>query len=263
VKYYGRKNKETGSHKKSKRTKTNHFEIMKSKANTGSNLWIIFIALGSILFHLAFYSNLEYHRDELLYFSLGQHPAFGYATVPPMIGWVAWLMKSIFGYSLFAVRIFPAILSGVLVIVVSGIAAELGGSMYARILAAIGTVIFGFGIRTFSLFMPNFIDLLFWTLIFYFIIRYINTSAARFIILLCLTAGAALLNKYLIGLLLVALLMVIPFTLLCEWALPAEARHPKKIRNPAIDTKIIIKSPPSLKLWRAKVGPAGLEPATP
>jgi len=35
-------------------------------------LWII-AALNGIL-HLAFSQNLEYHRDELLYFSQGLHP---------------------------------------------------------------------------------------------------------------------------------------------------------------------------------------------
>ena len=51
------------------------------------------LALINILIHILFINNLEYHRDELLYFSPGQHPAFGYATIPPMIGWIAWLMQ--------------------------------------------------------------------------------------------------------------------------------------------------------------------------
>jgi len=66
-----------------------------------------------ILIHLLFYGKLEYHRDELLYFSLGIHPDFGYSTVPPLIGWIASLMQFLFGFSLFAVKIFPALLSGV------------------------------------------------------------------------------------------------------------------------------------------------------
>jgi len=36
---------------------------------------ILFMALFSIIIHLIFINNLEYHRDELLYFSLGMHPA--------------------------------------------------------------------------------------------------------------------------------------------------------------------------------------------
>jgi hypothetical protein len=71
---------------------------MKTKnKNKNINLTITVIALFSVLIHLLVYRNLEYHRDELLYFSLGLHPAFGYATVPPMIGWIAWLMQNIPG----------------------------------------------------------------------------------------------------------------------------------------------------------------------
>src|SRR5664279_6375266 len=103
-----------------------------------ADLPVIFLALFNICIHLLVINNLEYHRDELLYFSLGQHPDFGYATVPPMIGWIAWFMQNVFGYSLFAVRLFPALLSGVMVLLVSAITRELGGSPYSRILASIG-----------------------------------------------------------------------------------------------------------------------------
>jgi Dolichyl-phosphate-mannose-protein mannosyltransferase len=175
-------------------------------------LTVILLALFNILIHLLVIRNLEYHRDELLYFSLGQHPAFGYASVPPMIGWIAWLMEHTFGYSLFAVRIIPALASGVMVILVAAIASELGGGSYARILACIGFTIAAFGLRTYSLFMPVYIDIFFWTLIIYYIIRYINTNSGKILILLGFVAGLSLLNKYLIAILFFSLLIVIPFT---------------------------------------------------
>jgi hypothetical protein len=175
--------------------------------------WLIFLlAILNVALHLYFAKNLEYHRDELLYFSLGMHPAFGYATVPPVIGWIAWLMQNVFGYSVFAVRLFPALMSGVMVILISAIAKELGGSGYARVLASIGVLVSVFGLRTFLLFMPVHIDLMLWTLLFYFITRYINTSSDKYLILIGLTAGIALLSKYLIGLLLLILLIILPFT---------------------------------------------------
>ena len=175
--------------------------------------WIIgLLALINVVLHLLFSFNLEYHRDELLYFSLGLHPAFGYATVPPLIGWVAWAMQGIFGYSLFAVRIFPAILSGLMIFLVSETAKELGGSFYARIVAGIGMMLSIFGLRTFLLFQPVHIDLILWTLFFYLTIRYVNTTSGKYLVLLGLTAGFALLNKYLIGLLFIVFVLVLPFT---------------------------------------------------
>jgi hypothetical protein len=176
------------------------------------DLPIIFLAVFNIIIHLLVVNNLEYHRDELLYFSLGQHPDFGFATVPPMIGWIAWLMQNIFGYTLFAVRLFPALLSGVMVFLVSAIAREMGGGSYSRILASIVFIISVFALRTFSLYMPVHIDVFFWTLVIYLLLRYINTSSGKTLIWLGIVMGLSLLNKYLIGVLFISLICVFPFT---------------------------------------------------
>ena len=80
----------------------------------------------NVFIHLFFYDTLGFHRDELLYFSLGTHPSFGYASVPPLVGWTAWLMSQVFGFTLFAARILPALLSSVLILLSSSIAKEMG-----------------------------------------------------------------------------------------------------------------------------------------
>lgn len=167
---------------------------------------IIGIAVFNLAIHLLFHANLEYHRDELLYFSLGNHPDFGYATVPPLIGWIAWFMHSVFGYSLFAVKLFPAILSGALVVVAARITKELGGGTYAQILTAIAIVCMPVGLRAFHLFQPVPIDLFLWTLLLFYTLRYVNSQDKKYLLLLGIVSGIALLNKYLIALLILALL---------------------------------------------------------
>jgi hypothetical protein len=176
------------------------------------DLPILLMALFCTVLHLLFIGNLEYHRDELLYFSLGQHPAFGYASVPPLIGWIAWLMEHLFGYSLFAVRIFPAAMSGIMVWLVSSLAVELGGKHYAKLLAGLGIIIPVFALRSFSLYMPVQLELFFWTLAIFLVIKYINTDLDKYLLIFGVVAGIALLNKYLIGLLFLIMLMIIPFT---------------------------------------------------
>ncbi|MBG0858762.1 MAG: glycosyltransferase family 39 protein [Bacteroidales bacterium] len=173
---------------------------------------IVLLAIFNVVLHLLFINNLEYHRDELLYFSLGQHPDVGFATVPPLIGWIAWLMQNTVGYSVFAVRLFPALISGVMVFLVAGIARELGGNHYARLLAALGLITATFAQRTFFLFQPVHIDVLFWTLAIYLIIKYINTESDRYLLVFGIVAGLSLLNKYLIGLLYLIILVLLPFT---------------------------------------------------
>jgi hypothetical protein len=170
------------------------------------------IAFITVAVHLLIINNLEYHRDELLYFSLGQHPAAGYATVPPLIGWIAMIMQKLFGCSLFAVRLVPSILGGTMIIVVASMARELGGSQYASFLAVIGLSVSIFFMRTYSLFMPVFIELFLWTLCIYLIIRYINSEKGKFLVLFGIVAGIAMLNKYLAALLFMGLVLIIPFT---------------------------------------------------
>jgi 4-amino-4-deoxy-L-arabinose transferase-like glycosyltransferase len=176
------------------------------------DLVILAIALFNIVIHLAVAGNLSYHRDEMLYLALGMHPAAGYSTVPPMIGLLSWLIQNIFGYSLFAVRLIPALTGGLMVMLVARIARELGGSRYASILASVGFIIAGFALRTFSMFMPVFIDVVFWTLFFYILVRYVNTGNDNYLLWFGITAGFSLLNKYMPGVIFLGLLLIVPFT---------------------------------------------------
>jgi hypothetical protein len=169
--------------------------------------WIWITAVFNVALHLAFFDNLEYHRDELLYFSLGGHPAAGYASVPPLVGWLAWLVRATFGSSVLAVKLLPALFSGAMVLLCAAIARELGGKSYAMFLAAIGMVVAPLALRVFFLFQPVFLDIFFWTLIFYWLIRFHNTSSDTYLYAFGLTFGLALLNKYLIALLAACLLL--------------------------------------------------------
>ncbi len=180
---------------------------MKSSHHTS---WLIIgIACFNVVLHLIFHNTLGYHRDELLYFTLGQHPAFGYASVPPLIGWIAAFVSSVFGYSTLAVRLVPALFSGVMVILVTRITRELGGKSYAQLLATIALICTPFSLRTFYLFQPVFLDLTFWTLLLYLTLRFINTNDGKYLIGMGAVSGLAMLNKYLVGLLILILLLTL------------------------------------------------------
>ena len=166
---------------------------------------IIIIAILKVCFHLWFYDVLEPHRDELLYFSLGTHPASGYASVPPMIGWLAFLLMKTIGFSALAIKILPAIVGGIMVWLTAQIAKQLNGSWFAQILAALGIFLAPIFVRPFYLYQPVGFDIFFWTLIFYFTVLYLNTSQNRFLYLLGIAAGLAILNKHLVILQLVSL----------------------------------------------------------
>ena len=174
--------------------------------------WVAVIAIFNILLHFVFYNTLGFHRDELLYFSLGQHLSAGYASVPPLIGFMAWLMIKTLGYSLFACRIIPILLGGLMVFVTAAITRELKGKQYAQLIAAIAYMATPFNLRTYMLFMPVCFDCLFWSLLVFIMLKWINTRGNKYLLLLGLTAGFGMLNKYLIAVELFAILIVFAFS---------------------------------------------------
>jgi hypothetical protein len=171
--------------------------------------WIILLALVNMGIHFAFYNNLGFHRDELLYFSLGQHLSAGYASVPPMVGLLAWVMIHTLGYSLLAARILPMVFSALMVLLVAGITRELKGKTYAQVIAAIAFIVTPLNLRTYFLFMPVFLDCFFWTLLFYTLLRWINTRDDRWLLAFGIATGLGMLNKYLIAIEAAAILIAL------------------------------------------------------
>ncbi|WP_373512647.1 ArnT family glycosyltransferase [Persicitalea sp.] len=183
---------------------------MKPLLRTANPLWGI--AALNVALHLAFYQNLEYHRDELLYFSQGLHLDWGYASVPPLTGWLAGLVGATLGYSVWAVKLLPALGSGAMVLLVAAISHELGGRNYAQILAGIGVVITPLMLRAFFLFQPVYLDMCFWTLLFYWLVRFLDAASDKYLYAMGITLGLGLLNKYLVALWAVSVLLAFLLT---------------------------------------------------
>ncbi|MEN3535990.1 glycosyltransferase family 39 protein [Microbispora sp. ZYX-F-249] len=80
-----------------------------------------------------------YHRDELYFRMLGERPRLGYFDTPPLTPMIARLSTTLFGDTVVALRIVPALCTGALVVLVALAARELGGGRTAQILAAAGT----------------------------------------------------------------------------------------------------------------------------
>src|SRR5688572_17948899 len=82
----------------------------------------------------------DYHRDELYFRMLGEHPAWGYVDQPPATPLLARLAIEVFGDTVWAIRI-PALLCVLGVALLAAlIAREVGGGALAQGLAAAGTV---------------------------------------------------------------------------------------------------------------------------
>jgi 4-amino-4-deoxy-L-arabinose transferase-like glycosyltransferase len=136
----------------------------------------------------------ELHRDEFLYINQADHLAFGYISVPPLmavISKIIWLL----GGGIFWIRLFPA-LFGMLTIVFTWLIIEsLGGSLFSKILASCA-IIFSALIRINILYQPSSFDILAWTVIFYFLIKYIQSEKTKWLYYLAVIIAVGFYNKY-------------------------------------------------------------------
>ena len=152
----------------------------------------------------------ELHRDEFLYLNQADHLAFGYICVPPLmavISKIVWLL----GGGIFWIRLFPA-LFGMLTIVFTWLIVEsLGGSLFSKILAS-GAIVFSAMIRINILYQPTSFDILDWTIIFYFLIKYIQSEKTKWLYYLAVIIAAGFYNKYNLVFLLTGLVIGLLFT---------------------------------------------------
>ena len=140
--------------------------------------------------------NYGFHRDELLHLSVSEHLSWGYMEFPPFIAFLGKISYWLFDYSLLGVRLFPTLAGVGILIVCCLIAKELGGTSKAIFLAGICILAFLPFYRNHTLFQPVAFDQLFWTLGFYFIIKFKNSQHKKFLILFGITLGLGLMNKY-------------------------------------------------------------------
>eukprot|EP01132_Coremiostelium_polycephalum_P018220 gene18220-21741_t len=177
-------------------------------------LWT-FILFKFILQYSIIRPEYELHRDEFLHLDLGRHLAWGYTSVPPLTGWISWLIIAL-GNTIFWVKFFPALFGALTIFTVWRITEELKGSFYALILGALA-VTFSSLPRLNILYQPNSLDVLCWTLLYYTLICYTNRQQKKWLWAAALVFAIGFLNKYNIVFLALGLLPALLLTGQRKW----------------------------------------------
>jgi len=138
------------------------------------------------------------HRDEFLYFAMGQHLRLWHMDFPPFIAIASEIQRFIFGDSLVGLRIVPAVASTLTVVLAALLARELGGGRFAQGFATLAVLATVFFQRAGNLFQPVILDVLWWTLGFYVLARLCRAEQPekRWWIWLGLVGGISLLTKF-------------------------------------------------------------------
>ncbi|MFH8485221.1 ArnT family glycosyltransferase [Streptomyces longisporoflavus] len=160
--------------------------------------WAGAVAGASGLALLLVSTRYGFQGDELYFLGAGQHLSWGYADQPVLLPLLARAIDAIFGGSLFALRLLPALLTVAGALVAALTARELGGRRRAQLLTAAAygfapaVLISGHALSTMA------VDLFLWTVVNWLLISWVRSRDDRLLLWAGLVTAVALQGKYLI-----------------------------------------------------------------
>ncbi|NWF90457.1 MAG: glycosyltransferase family 39 protein [Ignavibacteriaceae bacterium] len=158
---------------------------------------IILLALINLLIHLITtgFFNYGIFRDELYYLACTKRLDFGYVDHPPFSIYILALWKLVFGDSLFAIRLIPALVSTLSLFMLGIVTKRLGGKRPAIIIAVLAFMTTPIFLGMNTIFSMNTFDFLFWITSTYFLLRIVQEENQKMWIWLGIVIGLGLLNK--------------------------------------------------------------------
>src|ERR1700722_18759925 len=169
---------------------------MDARSASKAGALVLAIVAGKLLVHLYAGRHYGYFVDEMYYLACSRHLDWGYVDQPPLIALITWAWRSVFGQSLAALRLLPALAGTAEVVLTALIARELGGKRFAQALAAIAALVAPGILAADGLLTMNAFEPLFWMGCAYLLIRLIKTNNTKLWIWFGVLSGFGLENKY-------------------------------------------------------------------
>ena len=158
-------------------------------------VWFVAAAVVALLLSTA--GRYGIFRDEYYYLMCADHPAWGYVDHPPLAMFFLWMWKAVFGASVLALRVPPALLMGATALVAGLLAREMRGGAASQVLAAVTVGLMPGLLALGGFYSMNPFDVVFWVLVAWLVCRLLDPAAdRRWWWGLGLAVGLGLLNKY-------------------------------------------------------------------
>lgn len=160
---------------------------------------VFLLAVAKFLFHLLTARRYGIFRDELYYLACSEHLDFGYVDQPPLIAFVTWAARHLFGESLLGLRLLPALAGAVTVWLTGKLAREMGGGVFAQGLAALAVIAAPIYLLLHHWLTMNAFEPLIWVGAVWCIVRAINQGDPRYWLWFGVLIGLGMENKYTTG----------------------------------------------------------------
>ncbi len=167
---------------------------------------VLYLAAAKLLLHLLTATRYGIFRDEMYYLACSQHMAWGYVDHPPLTVLIAWIARHLFGDSLLAIRLFPALAGAALVWLTGKLVREMGGGRFAQALAALAVLVVPFYLLLQHWLTNNAFEPLIWMGCIWCVLRAINSGDEKYWFWFGVLAGLGFETKYSIAFLLAGIL---------------------------------------------------------
>jgi hypothetical protein len=154
------------------------------------------LAALAVFVHFLFNGKYGYFRDELYYAACGEHLAWGYVDHAPLVALASRISRGLFGDSLFALRLLPALSAAPKVWLAGWMAREVGGARFAQFFAALLVLLAPIYLTFDNFLSMNAFEPVFWMACAAIVLRILNGGSPRLWLLFGAIAGLGILNKH-------------------------------------------------------------------
>lgn len=157
---------------------------------------VLLFALGKLMIHLLTASNYGFQRDAYLYMAQAKHLDWGFFSTPPLLAVVTRIHTLLWGDSLLAVRLLPALIGAASVFTAGWLIKQLKGGIMAQVIGLSAILLSPAYLRPAALLQPVIINHLFWLLSAAVVLRLIQKENPKQLLWLIPVLGLGWLNKY-------------------------------------------------------------------
>lgn len=168
------------------------------------HLLVIAAANFALVYASSFVKAYGYFIDEFYYIACAARPAWGYVDHPPLAPVILTLFQSVFGTSLPAIRILPALAQSGSVFLTGMLAKEIGGARFAQVVAACAMATAPMIVTFAGFYSMNVFEPLIAVSFMIAAVRMVKENNPRYWILLGLIIGLGLMNKHTFALFVIA-----------------------------------------------------------
>jgi len=157
---------------------------------------ILLFALAKLVVHLLTATNYGFQRDAYLYLAQSNHLAWGFFSTPPLVAFITRIHTIIWGDSLLAVRVLPALIGTASLFLAGWLIKQLKGGAMAQVIGLTAIFLSPAFLRPAVLLQPVVFNHLFWLLTAVVVFRLIQKQEPRQLLWFIPVLGLGWMAKY-------------------------------------------------------------------